>query len=113
MMKTIKRVQFFRDIAKLVTFSEEQNIMIMPFSFLRTPEEQQKLVKQGKSKTINSKHLEGLAIDFVIIDNQGKPIWEYIPEYDILADYWESLGHRTGKNFKFAKDIYHFEYMKE
>lgn len=111
-MNTIKRVLFFRDIAKLVTFSDEQNIMIMPFSFIRTREEQERLVKAGRSKNMNSKHLEGLAIDFVIIDNQGKTIWDYITEYDMLADYWENLGHRTGRNFKFAKDIYHFEYNK-
>ncbi|MDR2077431.1 MAG: hypothetical protein LBP39_00515 [Rickettsiales bacterium] len=48
----------------------EKVIKISPIDFaltsgLRTKEEQQKLYRDGKSKTLNSKHLTGQAIDFV------------------------------------------------
>ena len=42
---------------------------------LRAPERQAALVKAGKSKTLNSKHLEGKAVDLVWIED-GKAIWD-------------------------------------
>jgi len=44
---------------------------------LRTLERQKKLVAEGRSKTLNSKHLTGLAVDIIpIID--GKDVWSYL-----------------------------------
>ena len=44
---------------------------------LRTLERQKLLVSQGRSKTMNSKHLTGLAVDIVpIID--GMDVWSYL-----------------------------------
>ncbi|MDR2777964.1 MAG: hypothetical protein LBB13_00440 [Rickettsiales bacterium] len=48
----------------------ERVIKISPIDFaitsgLRTRDEQQKLYESGKSKTLNSKHLSGKALDFV------------------------------------------------
>ncbi len=47
----------------------------MVFDGLRTPEEQAKLVAKGSSKTNNSCHLYGLAVDLVAFVD-GKPSWE-------------------------------------
>lgn len=41
---------------------------------LRTRERQQQLVSQGKSKTLDSKHLTGHAVDLVVAPG-GKPDW--------------------------------------
>ncbi len=42
---------------------------------IRTPQEQRKLVTRGVSKTNNSYHLYGLAVDLVAFVD-GKPSWE-------------------------------------
>lgn len=51
---------------------------------LRTIEEQKALVAKGASKTMKSKHLEGLAVDLMaFIDGRG--CWE-LSVYDNIAD---------------------------
>ena len=47
----------------------------MVFEGKRTMERQRKLVAQGYSKTLNSYHLYGLAVDLVAYVD-GKPTWE-------------------------------------
>ncbi|WP_196160703.1 M15 family metallopeptidase [Reinekea sp. G2M2-21] len=49
---------------------------------LRTLEEQKELVKKGASTTLNSKHIDGLAVDLVPYIN-GKLRWEWVPIYQI------------------------------
>lgn len=50
---------------------------------LRTKERQAELVAQKKSKTMNSRHLTGHAIDFMAIVN-GKGTWEW-KYYEAIA----------------------------
>ena|SRR5210317_274202 len=62
-------------------------ILITPVDFsvhdgLRTLEEQREYVASGASTTMNSKHLEGLAVDLVPYIN-GKLRWEWPPIYKI------------------------------
>lgn len=47
------------------------NIPMKIFETIRTPERQQYLFKQGTSKTLLSKHLEGKACDFVVFINNN------------------------------------------
>ena len=47
----------------------------MVFDGLRTRKEQRKMVRSGVSKTMNSYHLYGLAVDLVAYVN-GKPTWD-------------------------------------
>jgi peptidoglycan L-alanyl-D-glutamate endopeptidase CwlK len=57
--------------------SEICEIPFMVTEGLRTLERQKLLVAQGRSKTMNSKHLTGLAVDIVpIID--GQDVWSYL-----------------------------------
>jgi peptidoglycan L-alanyl-D-glutamate endopeptidase CwlK len=49
---------------------------------IRTVKEQQRHVKNGTSKTMQSKHLEGLAVDLVPWIN-GKPVWDWDGCYKI------------------------------
>lgn len=51
---------------------------------LRTLETQKKYVAAGKSKTMNSKHLTGKAVDLIAFVN-GKASWE-LNLYDDIAD---------------------------
>lgn len=43
---------------------------------LRTPKEQQALYEAGKSKTMNSRHLTGHAVDIVVY-KEGKVSWDF------------------------------------
>jgi len=111
MTQTEKRVKFFQDIALFITQLANEGIQFMPFSFYRSIEEQKALVKQGMSKTLNSKHLRWLAIDLVLIEN-GKPIWKRTSTYDRAGEIWKQLGHVWGGDFKELSDIYHFEFKE-
>lgn len=51
---------------------------------LRTIEEQKALVEKGASKTMKSKHLDGLAVDLMAYIN-GRGSWE-LNVYDNIAD---------------------------
>lgn len=51
---------------------------------LRSVEEQREYVQRGVSKTMKSKHLEGLAVDLVPVIN-GQARWEWPPIYQIAA----------------------------
>lgn len=54
------------------------------FDGLRTFKEQQNHVAKGTSKTMQSKHLEGLAVDLVPYIN-GKLVWDWQGCYDIAC----------------------------
>lgn len=49
---------------------------------IRTLEQQRKLVERGASKTLDSRHITGHAVDLVPYIN-GKLRWEWEPIYDI------------------------------
>ena len=61
---------------------------------LRTLEEQKKLVEQGASQTLKSKHLEGLAVDLVAYVG-GQVSWE-MPLYDKIADAMHTAALEEG-----------------
>lgn len=56
---------------------------------IRTVEEQRRFVEQGFSKTMNSKHLKGLAVDLVPWI-EGKPRWWWPQIYQIAAAMHQS-----------------------
>lgn len=69
----------------------------MPFLFgisqgLRTLAQQKADVANGKSQTMRSRHLDGHAVDFVVLNN-GVPSWAW-PQYFILADQMNAAGDR-------------------
>lgn len=51
---------------------------------LRTPARQAELVRQGKSRTLNSRHIHGLAVDVGILLPDGGVTWAF-DEYKMLA----------------------------
>jgi peptidoglycan LD-endopeptidase CwlK len=80
---------------------------------LRTIERQRELVAKGASKTMNSRHITGHAVDLApIIDGQIR--WDWPPFYDIAAAMKESadrLGVKIvwGGDWISFKDGPHFE----
>ena len=89
-----------------------------PFDFgitegLRTKERQQQLFNEGKSQTLNSRHLTGNAVDIVIfIDN--KVTWD-LKYYKVLSEHIKAVAKLNdvpivwGGDWKSFVDAVHFE----
>lgn len=80
---------------------------------LRTVERQKELVKTGKSKTMNSYHLKGKAVDIaVLIDN--KITWDF-KYYKEVANHIKEVARKLGYvitwggDWKTFKDGPHFQ----
>lgn len=58
---------------------------------LRSVERQRQLVKQGASKTMNSRHLTGHAIDFVPLGPNGQPAFDW-PLYHKIGPIIEQVA---------------------
>ena len=61
----------------------------------RTIERQKELVARGLSQTMNSKHLEGNAVDLVAYFPAGRVCWE-LSIYDDVADAMKQAAKETG-----------------
>lgn len=84
---------------------------------MRTPEEQAIFVAQGKSKTMDSRHLTGHAMDLVLLDQYFKVNWQE-KNYFLLANYIRGISIKTSipirwggcwrllSNFNSAEDAY-------
>ena len=67
---------------------------------LRTMEEQQALVDSGASQTMNSKHLEGNAVDVVAYVG-SRITWE-LNVYDDIADAFKSAAQDLGVGIRWG-----------
>jgi len=108
-----KQMQFSIMVSKLLIFATEQNLGITLGHAWRDVDTQKRLFDQGLSKTMNSKHLDKLAIDLNVFKNKrGHLVWTTnVEDYRVLGDYWENhLGGRWGGNFHNFADAGHFEY---
>ena len=80
---------------------------------LRTPGRQQQLFAEGATRTLNSRHLTGHAVDIVIIVN-GKADWEFA-KYKEVADHIKAVAKlndvpiKWGGDWTTFKDGPHFE----
>lgn len=106
---------FLLDVAKLIQEAERLAIVVTGGELYRTADQQVIYVKTGRSKTMNSKHLQRLAIDlnFFIKTPSGELALTYdIPTLQPLGNYWEQLSpgkNSWGGNWKNFKDVPHFE----
>ena len=104
-----KQWEFLKDISLLISYADRIGIKLTGGELYRTKYQQKQYIKQGKSKTMNSKHLSRLAIDFnFFIDGELTYDKEKI---QILGDFWESLRNENkwGGNFKTFTDTPHFQ----
>jgi hypothetical protein len=106
---------FLLDVAKLIVEAQKQNFIVTGGELYRTAEQQAIHVKAGRSKTMNSKHLQRLAIDLNFFTKGVDGTVQLT--YDIavlkpLGDFWESLSpgkNSWGGNWNSFKDVPHFE----
>lgn len=100
---------FTRNIACLIEYAYSVNIELTFGHAWRSLDDQKRLKAEGKSKTLKSKHLDRLAVDFNFFIN-GNLTYEK-DKLIILGNYWESLNelNRWGGNFKSFLDTPHFE----
>lgn len=83
---------------------------------VRDKASQEKYVKEGKSQTMNSKHLHGGAVDFFIAGQGGKANWDF-EAYKPLAAEAKRIaaakgydGFTWGGDWDTLKDGVHFEF---
>lgn len=82
---------------------------------MRDVETQKKYVAEGKSQTMNSKHLKGNAVDIVLGADTGTPNWnfeDYRPIADTAKAAAASMGIPDfvwGGDWKTLKDGVHFQ----
>jgi hypothetical protein len=115
-----KQAVFAGMLGKLLCKAEELGRPVFILELYRSIETQKGYVARGVSKTMNSKHLSGLAVDLCFIEDvkdDGKMNFK-ADEYRELGEFWESLGGRWGGRFGDDKtteeiegwDAPHFEY---
>lgn len=96
---------FAKDLVRLMLRAWQLGYEVRIGEVFRTPEQQAIYVKAGRSKTMNSQHLNKTAADLHFTKG-GKLCY---PQE--LGDYWESLTplNQWGGNWKTFKDAPHFQ----
>lgn len=92
------------DIAKVV----KRAIEITPIDFsvgegLRSITRQKELYKQGATKTMNSRHLTGHAVDLFALDESGKVTWDW-KYYHPLATAVKQAAKDVGVSIEWGGD---------
>ena len=75
---------------------------------LRTKERQKQLVASGASKTLNSRHITGHAVDLVPIGPNGKAAFDW-PLYDRLGPAVKAAAHAEGVEIVWGGDWARFK----
>lgn len=70
---------------------------------LRTVARQRELVARGASRTMNSRHLTGHAVDLVPLDDNGNPSWDW-PLYYPLAKAIKEAARKEGVPLEWGGD---------
>lgn len=100
---------FAKDAEKLLRYLHQNGYDVRIGEAYRTQEQQELYLKQGKSKTMNSRHLKKCAIDLFIFKNGS---WlQSKKDLQEIGDFWESLDalNSWGGNWKSFLDTPHFE----
>lgn len=96
-----KQSLFAEKLGQLLSHASLLGTPVIILELHRSIETQRAYVARGASKTMASKHLEGLAVDLCFLEDlkdDGK--LNYEPEkYRALGEFWESLGGRWGGRF--------------
>ena len=104
-----KQWRFLKDVAYLIFYADSIGIKLTGGELFRTKYQQAEHLRTGKSKTMNSKHLSRLAIDFnFFID--GKLTYDH-PDLEKLGKYWQALtpGNQWGGFWTSFVDKPHFQ----
>lgn len=119
---TLRQCDFTEALARLVLYARELGYKIKIQELNRTVETQKAYLATGKSKTMDSRHIDKLAADLVLI--RGADVYVEGEAFRPLGSYWERLGGRWGGRFglenlskeeqdkKLGWDSCHFEFRK-
>lgn len=105
-----RQCDFTHALALLIMHAAQLKYDVKIQELNRELETQRRYVAEGKSHTMNSKHLDKLAADLVLFrDGEVQS-----PEaYEALAQYWVTLGGVWGGSWQSFKDFPHFEWVKD
>ena len=109
MSKSDEQWLFLQDVSSLIKYAKKRDIKLTGGELYRTQYQQAKYVKDGKSKTMKSKHLERLAIDFnFFIDGQ---LTYDVDKVKVLGKYCELLDEKNeaGMFWENFPDTPHFQ----
>ena len=112
-----KQELFLKNVALLILWANENGYHVRGGELLRTKEQQEIYLKTGRSKTMNSRHLDKLAIDLnLIVDGN---LSNNPADYQPLGEFWMNLysenvwGGDFNRNHSILdetfSDPYHFE----
>lgn len=93
-------------------YRESTGWTVYIFEGKRTKDRQAKLVEQGRSLTMNSRHLTGDAVDIWFKDENGDPVPpDEVPPtyYEALGELGEEIGFTWGGRWTSLVDKPHFE----
>ena len=116
-----KQAVFSGMLGRLLCKAEDLGTPVFINEIYRSIETQRAYFARGASKTMNSKHLSGLAIDLLFLEDvkdDGRVNFK-ADKYKQLGEFWESIGGRWGGRFgddpETEKiegwDACHFEYV--
>jgi peptidoglycan LD-endopeptidase CwlK len=83
------------DLVRVLRNAAEGGAIFRVTEGLRTHERQRQLVAEGKSQTLNSRHLTGHAVDVVPLDGAGQVSWAW-GLYFPLADAFRAAAIAEG-----------------
>ncbi len=115
MTLTERQCQFTKALGYLIAQASAQGFGIKIVELNRLLETQKLYVLKGVSKTMDSRHLDNLAVD-IILYKDGVLV-PYGEAYRPLGVYWESIGGRWGGTFgatpgKIGWDPGHMEFTR-
>ena len=91
----------------------DNKIQVLIYETIRSKEKQAENVRKGKSQTMNSWHLTGQALDWVLIDvKNGSALWNaYKTKTGLkVIEYAESLGFTSGHRWGWDSPHLQYEY---
>lgn len=104
-----KQAHFTQLLARLLTWAATQpGLSVVLGEVARTLEQQRLYVQQGKSQTMQSKHLQRLAADVLVF--QDGVYQTGSAAYRPLGEHWKMLDSANKWGGDWGWDANHFEY---
>ncbi len=97
---------------KWYDYCVKNNINILIYETIRSKVKQREYVNSGASKTMNSYHIVGQALDFVPVNDKGETLWGGYGASDVVEaiSYAKSLGFEWGGEWKSFVDKPHLQF---
>lgn len=97
---------------QLYDYCIKEGIQILIYETIRTKAQQAENVKKGVSKTMQSYHIVGQALDWVLVDSKKNALWNGYKSADAqkVIKYAKSIGFTSG--FDWGWDAPHLQYDK-